>query len=1022
MLLFTRLFYFALLLICFQLHAQAPAEQDYGFDTLSFEAIDSLHALFLERRDVVKGIALIKTARNRLRQAGREKDSTYVIYGNNLGVYYIYAGKLNLAERAFREALQFWKKNRGEDHPEYLQAESNLVAVFYYTEQYDKAIEGFKRSLARLESLQERSPDFHRRRIDLLSNLAVCYRRQLEYDKAEDLYLEAYRASETYLNIAYQIPSILELGNFYFNINEFSQAEQALEKAALLAEKQYGKKHILYARPTQQLAALYTRRHQYSKADSIYTLLAPLHAQLYASRPSKRLLFLINYSNILARVNKLNEAKENLQRALQILNEKALTETASRIDIFIALANIARKEKDVQKALDYCYQAQAIVQEHPKRKDFIIKEVQLLNLLASIHFQKQQLDSSLYYCSQALHKNHPAIPAGFEDWTRLNQFSPDFYAYNQLPYTLSYLLSSLEASYQSSQDSIAIRRFYETAKASLALLDKVQRKFGGEREKLDWLKRSNNILSHTLEAAQKLGVPAAEQLSLVDAYKGNLLLQSTQSAQAQHFSNLPDSLFQQEKELDKKEDELQAALLQVNDTEKEQALRSQLIETQQQMSDFLKMLQQKYPAYFKLRYSNPELKVSELQAQLEKGQALLEYLVADSSIYLLYADAQQVSTYVLPVSQSTLNERVKALHRDLSDYSRLQDDAAAARASYIDNAHWCYEQLLAPALEAQKDIHQLLIIPDGQLAHLPFEVFLMEQPREQQPYKDFAYLLKGYAVHYDYSAQLWKSSLEQKASNNNGELLALAADYQSTPLSDSLNRLPVDRRRRAVLSPLPAAQAEVQSLSKHYAGFFATDSSANEALFKAKAPDYGVIHLAMHGLLEQQRPILSSLAFTENGDSIENNFLHAYEISKMELNADLVVLSACETGFGKFEVGNGTASLARAFRYAGVPSMLVSLWQVSDASTADIMVYFYEELEAGRSAAVALQSAKLRYLEQAKGMMAHPAFWGPFIQMGPSKNIDLGSNSLSYTWLALGLLALVVLIIGIGIGLRRRAK
>jgi CHAT domain-containing protein len=104
-------------------------------------------------------------------------------------------------------------------------------------------------------------------------------------------------------------------------------------------------------------------------------------------------------------------------------------------------------------------------------------------------------------------------------------------------------------------------------------------------------------------------------------------------------------------------------------------------------------------------------------------------------------------------------------------------------------------------------------------------------------------------------------------------------------------------------------------------------------MFKEKAANFGVIHLAMHGLLNSREQVLSNLAFTEISDSIESNLLCAYEVAKMELNADLVILSACETGFGKFERGNGIASLARSFMYAGVPAMIVSLWQVNDYAT-----------------------------------------------------------------------------------------
>jgi CHAT domain-containing protein len=160
-----------------------------------------------------------------------------------------------------------------------------------------------------------------------------------------------------------------------------------------------------------------------------------------------------------------------------------------------------------------------------------------------------------------------------------------------------------------------------------------------------------------------------------------------------------------------------------------------------------------------------------------------------------------------------------------------------------------------------------------------------------------------------------------------------------------------------------------------------------------------IIHLAMHGLLNPQSELLSSLAFTETNNPKSDNFLHAYEISQMELNADLVVLSACETGYGKFQEGNGLTSLARSFMYAGVPALVVSLWQVNDAATANIMTTFYDELSKGKDKARALQIAKLDYLENAKGLGAHPAFWSPFVLLGNEDSIVLGSSFVYWPWL-----------------------
>lgn len=240
----------------------------------------------------------------------------------------------------------------------------------------------------------------------------------------------------------------------------------------------------------------------------------------------------------------------------------------------------------------------------------------------------------------------------------------------------------------------------------------------------------------------------------------------------------------------------------------------------------------------------------------------------------------------------------------------------------------------------------------------------------------------------------------------------MAANYDSEK-KDNENqfRLPANQRMRNGLHPLPLAHKEVQHLAKEFRGYFGFDSLATERIFKQKATNFGIIHLAMHGMIHPQSANLSSLVFTEDGDSIENNILHAYELSKLDLQAKLVVLSACETGFGKFEDGNGVASIARAFMYAGVPSIVASLWKVDDRATSQIMKTFYRYLAKGENKAQALRLAKLDYLKNADNIMAHPAYWSAFVQIGNSKSITIQRKMYAHFSWVHGLIIIGIIIV-----------
>ena len=152
----------------------------------------------------------------------------------------------------------------------------------------------------------------------------------------------------------------------------------------------------------------------------------------------------------------------------------------------------------------------------------------------------------------------------------------------------------------------------------------------------------------------------------------------------------------------------------------------------------------------------------------------------------------------------------------------------------------------------------------------------------------------------------------------------------------------------------------------------------------------------MHALVDDEQSMQSKLVFTTTPTQQEDGFLHLYELYNMQLKADLVVLSACNTGYGQYIRGEGIASLGRAFAYAGCPTVVMSHWSVDDQSTSKLMAYFYEGLAAGKSKALALQEAKLQYLENAAPRDAHPAFWGSFVLNGNDAPIESGN---AYWWI-----------------------
>ena len=494
------------------------------------------------------------------------------------------------------------------------------------------------------------------------------------------------------------------------------------------------------------------------------------------------------------------------------------------------------------------------------------------------------------------------------------------------------------------------------------------------------------------------------------------------------MGELPDSLVWKDKKLLKKQSQLQAKLLENRDEQEKNKLRNELNHVNQDIGDFVKMIEKQYPKYHKLKYVQVDTKVEEIQALLDEKSALIEYVISDSLLHIFKVTKNQVQWTQQQILVQDLKQKIRLLHSVLSDYQTIGENPESAWDNYTASAYWFYQNMLAPVLREDKNISTLIIVTDGELGHLPFEAFLVkpgtDTQRENDNYADLHYLLKDYRISYNYAATLWKENKEAPKNKNNGQMLAMAASYKNRG-AGSLEelRLPDERSLRNYLQPLPAARAEVLALQESYKGYFAFDSLASEKMVKQLAPDYAIIHLAMHGLLDAKRPMLSALAFTEDGDSLESNFWQAHEISKMNLNADLVVLSACETGYGRFEQGNGIASLARAFMYAGVPAMVVSLWEVNDASTSRLMQSFYQNLAKGMPKDEALRQAKLDYITSVGNLAAHPAFWSPFILIGNTRTITVATKGSSVLlWAAIGVGLVAVTAIGIGLAMRQRKK
>ena len=306
--------------------------------------------------------------------------------------------------------------------------------------------------------------------------------------------------------------------------------------------------------------------------------------------------------------------------------------------------------------------------------------------------------------------------------------------------------------------------------------------------------------------------------------------------------------------------------------------------------------------------------------------------------------------------------------------------------------HFCLlfdiiQKLIAPVAEQLKE--KVIIVPDGILGYLPFEALLVEPADDLLDWRNHHYWLRDKQISYCYSATLLKEMKEKQFAKKEVKgVLAFAPfsyDEQSTRIVTYVSY--ADSISRAVLDTLKHSGEEVYNIQKITGANVFFHKEATKDRFTKLASDYKVIHLATHGKANEKVGDYSFLVFTKEKDSIENGLLYVQDLFNLQLNAEMVVLSACETGVGELQKGEGIISLARGFSYAGAKSIITSLWRVNDESTKDLMVGFYEHLKAGKTKDEALQLCKLDYLGAVQHGKAHPYYWSGFIGIGDMSSI-----------------------------------
>jgi CHAT domain-containing protein len=587
-------------------------------------------------------------------------------------------------------------------------------------------------------------------------------------------------------------------------------------------------------------------------------------------------------------------------------------------------------------------------------------------------------------------------------------------AEGQYPYELLYSTitkASVLYLYYNQKGTVTEQELQWTLNVSdlaMSMLVRLRASYRTEGAKYE-LSELSQLISHqaiqtvsTLYAKTSSNAYLFQLFTYIENSKSALLLQAVQKLRAQKVSGVPDWVVKKENSLKTDIAYLSGEIYYeakrgsgMNKTRLKK-LEAELAQVEDAYPKYLDYIEKTYPEYYSLKYKQEPVTCEDLQDRMGEEDVLVNYSIVDSFIHILLIH-KEIVVYKSARTPPSLKKKVQRYIRSLKG-EKLDD--------FIRYSNIFYKTLIQP-IENHLEKKFIVIIPDSELNYLPFELiptanlaqsFGGENKRNYEIYKEIPYLLRKASVTYNYSATLYLDAKEHDYSNVPEGFIGFAPDFSKVESFATSNREKQSKYEDLLLTPLENAAIEINTIGKLTNGTVYNSFNATEAAFKAEAGNYGVLHFATHGILNHKYPLYSSLVLL--GDDTEDGLLHTYELYNMQLNAELVALSACNTGVGAIQKGEGAMSVARGFSYAGCPNIAMTLWPVSDQATQILMENFYRNLMRGMPKAEALRKAKLNFLDAGSGLICVPYFWSGLILVGtPDKLHSLQTLSLSSDWM-----------------------
>ena len=903
------------------------------------------------------------------------------------GALLTYEGKHTEALDTFKLYLDYRKKIYGDENYYLASPYIFLGVASKNLGENDKALYYYKLAESNIHLREEPNKNLLS---SLYLNIGNVYRAKLDFNNALKYFNQALIVYQAQTTVDYS-----RINNAYYSIAEIQFKNKNYQEVVSIVNGCYHTADTaIQIGFNNVLGASYLMLGENISANNHYKKAIKLTKQYYGVSLVLANAYM-NYANFLSETNQFDKAIENLSKAYKILHEQQKSFGTELSHYYEFEGNIFRntaintqeinrfrteKKQNLFKSINSYKKALSALevdQTNPENSDIEIQQTR--SLMDCIGLIKEIAD---VYLEIALLDNE----------NKDTDFSKNLdYALNCYNNT-SNLIQQARKEISNDESKIQLSNLQYQTISKIIETAYLAYNYSGNQEFID------------------IAFNNSEQL------KSSALFDKIANELAQENSLIPDSLLELERKLNNtiaNYSELQYEELNYDEPDSSllEEYNDKIFNASRQRDELNRYMEESYPDYYQLKYSNSTLSLDEIQDKVDGKEAIVEYFLAEPSaeniknggdadtLTLLYTFF--ITNDNIEFHKKTLtNTEIQALEetfRFMSSTNYMFTHNEDAKR-YCVSSHRLYNMLVAPYEQDITEKH-LTIIPDGKLNYISFDGLLKTLPDTSETirFNELNYLIKDVNINYANSVNIFLKNKASKPKLRN-HTLAFAPEYNSEEFKMTGTSYK--------LAPLPGVQKEVDAIAKSVNTTIFRSKDATEENFRKQSGNFDILHLAMHAYINDSLPAYSRLAFSQDNDSTtldDDGWLNTADIYNLDLNASMTVLSACNTGIGKLQKGEGLMSLARGFLYAGCPSVVMSLWEVEDAAGTKIMTSFYKYLKAGKTKDEALRLAKLKYLEESNSRLAHPHYWMSFK--------CIGDNSPVYTSYDLYFFAILILLI-----------